>query len=61
MGSRRTTARRAEKGGADLDPTLRELLDHVARELAEEYMRLLREGATSGPRQEGDRPEGGER
>lgn len=46
---RRQTALDAEregrKPGFDGDPALRELLDHVARQLAEEYVRLMKEAA----------------
>jgi len=30
---------------------VRELLDHVARELAEEYVRLMKQAATAGEKQ----------
>jgi hypothetical protein len=46
---RRRTALAAEpkepSGGLESDPALRELLDHVARQLAEEYVRLMKEAA----------------
>lgn len=36
---------REPNGGFKADPALCELLDHVARQLAEEYIRLMKEAA----------------
>jgi hypothetical protein len=36
---------REPNGGFKADPALCELLDHVARQLAEEYVRLMKEAA----------------
>jgi hypothetical protein len=36
-------AHQGSRSFSEPDPALRELLDHVARQLAEEYVRLLRQ------------------
>lgn len=48
MPSRRTAVAvepKESSPGRKGDPALRELLDHVARQLAEEYVRLMKEAA----------------
>jgi hypothetical protein len=43
----RDSAARDQPPGNELDPALRALLDHVAVELAEEYVRLMEEAAAA--------------
>ena len=58
MGIRRSKSARAERNRVELGPALCELLDHVARELAEEYVRLLRNDRAVKPSRKAKRRKG---
>jgi hypothetical protein len=53
----RSRAERAEAQKPEFDDGLKSLLDHVARELAQEYIRLMEAAAD---KEKPERPEGGE-